>query len=176
MLLDPMCGSGTIPIEGALMKRNIPPGKFRENKYGFKFIDIFGYELLDKIKKEIVENKNIYKIIGLDKNQKYLDGAKDNAKNAEVLDTIEFICGDATKLHEKFNESDVIIANPPYGIRIGSKRSVKKLYDEFLSSAKEIMHGSSRLIVITAEDKMFKDAIAKITLRLRRSSMSCLVV
>ena len=161
VLLDPMCGSGTIPIEGALMKRSIPPGKFREEKYGFKFVDIFGYELLDKIKKGTVENKNIYKIIGLDKNQKYLDGAKDNAKNAQVLDTIEFIHGDATKLHERFGSIDVIIANPPYGIRMGSKRAVKKLYNEFLSSAKNIMHGSSRLIVITAEDKLFKEAIAK---------------
>ncbi len=161
VLLDPMCGSGTIPIEGALMKRNIPIGKFRENKYGFKFIDIFGYELLDKIKKEIAENKNIYKIIGLDRNQKYLDGAKENAKNAEVLDTINFICGDATKLHERFDSVDVIIANPPYGIRMGNKRVVKKLYNEFLSSVKKIMHGSSRLIVITAEDRMFRDAIIK---------------
>ncbi|AIJ06193.1 RNA methylase [Methanocaldococcus bathoardescens] len=161
ILLDPMCGSGTIPIEGALIKRNIPPGKFREEKYGFKFIDIFGYELLNKTKKEIAENKNNYKIIGLDKNQKYLDGAKENAKNAEVLDTIDFICGDATKLHERFDSVDVIIANPPYGIRMGSKRAVKKLYNEFLSSVKKVMHGSSRLIVITAEEKMFKDAVIK---------------
>ncbi|ACV24800.1 tRNA (guanine(6)-N2)-methyltransferase [Methanocaldococcus fervens] len=167
LFLDPMCGSGTIPIEGALIKRNVPPGKFREKKCGFKFVDIFGYELLNKIKEDIVENKNKYNIIGLDRNQKYLDGAEENAKNAEVLDTIKFIHGDATKLHEVFDSVDVIVVNPPYGIRMGSKRAVKKLYNEFLSSAKKIMHGSSRLIAITAEDKMFKEAIIKNNLEIK---------
>ncbi|WP_456372742.1 tRNA (guanine(6)-N2)-methyltransferase [Methanocaldococcus sp.] len=167
ILLDPMCGSGTILIEGALIKRNIPPGKFREKKYGFIFVNMFGEDLLNEVKKEVVENRNNYNIIGLDKNQKYLEGAKENAKSAGVLDTIKFICGDATKLQDLFDSVDVIIVNPPYGIRMGSKRMVKKLYNEFLMSAKNIMHGNSRLIVITGEDRLFKEAVIKSNLEIK---------
>ncbi|WP_456416944.1 tRNA (guanine(6)-N2)-methyltransferase [Methanocaldococcus sp.] len=167
ILLDPMCGSGTIPIEGALIKRNIPPGKFREKKYGFIFVNMFGEELLNEVKKEVVEKENYYNIIGLDKNQKYLEGAKENAKSAGVLDTIKFVCGDATKLQDLFDSVDVIIVNPPYGIRMGSKRMVKKLYNEFLMSAKNIMDGNSRLIVITGEDRLFKEAVIKSNLEIK---------
>ncbi|NPA63110.1 MAG: class I SAM-dependent RNA methyltransferase [Methanococci archaeon] len=160
-LLDPMCGSGTIPIEGALIKRNIPPGKFREKKYGFKFVNIFGYDLLEEIKKDILENERLYNIYGIDKNEKYILGAVENARSAGVLNTLTLSVGDATKMEENFKDIDVIIANPPYGIRMGSKRGVKKLYEKFLLSAKKIMHDSSRMVVITAEDKLFREAVVK---------------
>ncbi|ENN96316.1 RNA methylase [Methanocaldococcus villosus KIN24-T80] len=160
-LLDPMCGSGTIPIEGALIKRNIPIGKFRERRYGFSFVKIFGHELLDKIKNCYNENYRSYKIVGMDINSEYLEGAKKNAINANVIDTVKFLNGSAEELDKFFNSLDVIVTNPPYGIRMGKKRLIGKLYNNFLSSAKNLMHGDSRIVVITAESKLFKDAVIK---------------
>ncbi|WP_423793184.1 tRNA (guanine(6)-N2)-methyltransferase [Methanocaldococcus indicus] len=165
-LLDVMCGSGTIPIEAALLKRNIPPGIFREKKYSFQFLKLFGYNLLNKIKENISMNNNIYNIYGFDKNPKFIDGAKENANNANVLDTINFDVGDAEHFNMKF---DIIITNPPYGIRMGRKKYIKKLYENFLSSAKKNMHGDARIIVITAETKLFKDAIYKNNLEIKKN-------
>ncbi len=162
-LLDCMCGSGTIPIEGALIKRNIPPGVFRLKKYGYQFLKLYGDEILNKIK--VNQNNNIYNIVGIDKNKKYLLGARQNALNAaNILETITFKEGDAENLREDF---DVLIVNPPYGIRMGRKGYIKKLYTNFLKSAKENMHGDSRIIVITAEIKFMEEAIYKNNLEIK---------
>ncbi|AEF95679.1 tRNA (guanine(6)-N2)-methyltransferase [Methanotorris igneus] len=158
ILLDPMCGSGTILVEAAMIKRNIPPGKFRDD---FAFIKIFGREALDEIKSQIVENKKMLKLYGVEKFKKHISGAVKNAENVGVVDTIKFIEGDATEL-EKIDYLkdgvDVVITNPPYGIRIGGKKMVRNLYNNFLNSLKKITHDDSRIIIITAEDKILRNA------------------
>ncbi|WP_457612120.1 tRNA (guanine(6)-N2)-methyltransferase [Methanocaldococcus sp.] len=166
-LIDPMCGSATIPIEGALIKRNIPPGIFREKKYSYQFLKIYGNKILEEVKEEISINNNIYPIYGVDKNKKYLEGAKKNLESAKVDDTVNLILGDATKINSIFNNIDLMVVNPPYGIRMGRKRLIKKLYDNFLRSSKEIMDGESRIICITAETKLFEEAISKNNLKVK---------
>ncbi|EHP86137.1 rRNA (guanine-N(2)-)-methyltransferase [Methanotorris formicicus Mc-S-70] len=156
ILLDPMCGSGTILIEGAMIKRNIPPGKFRDD---FAFIKLFGRDILEGIKSQIVENEKILKLYGIEKFKKHIEGAVKNAENVGVADTINFIEGDATELEKiGLKEVDVVITNPPYGIRIGGKRMVRNLYNNFLNSLKKIAYNQSRIVIITAEDKILRNA------------------
>ena len=149
VLFDPMTGSGTIPIEAALMGRNIAIGKNRE----FAYFKIFG-----RILPESREKDTIMHIYGMEKFRKHIEGAKENAKAAGVNDTIKFFQGDATKFHDM--EVDVIVANPPYGLRIGSKKMIEKLYGAFLSNAINILGSNGRLVVITASyNEMRKEAM-----------------
>ncbi len=145
-LIDPMCGSGTIPIEAALIGRNIPTGKNREFAY-FKLIgrEIPNYE----------ENNDVMELYGVEKFKKHVIGAIKNAENAGVLDTIEFKVGDATKLNGVY---DCIVTNPPYGLRIASKKMIRELYIKFLKSAKDCIHDKSKIVIITAEDKLLRTA------------------
>lgn len=138
-LFDPMCGGGTIPIEAALKERNIPIGKNREFAY---------FKLYGKILPYIEENREFMEIYGMDKFKKHVNGAIRNAESAGVKDTINFFQGDATL---KKLEADIIITNPPYGLRIGSKRILKDLYSKFVENL-----FADKIVVITAEYKIFE--------------------
>jgi len=154
-LLDPMCGSGTILIEAAMMARNIPQGKNRN----FAFVNIFGEEMLKEVKNSVVENNSMVELYGVEKFRKHIEGAIKNAESAGVADTITFLEGDATKLEEAIKDSiDVVVTNPPYGLRIGRKGIIEELYNGFLRSLKNITHDKSRIVIITAEDKIMRDA------------------
>ncbi|ALU11888.1 rRNA (guanine-N2)-methyltransferase [Ignicoccus islandicus DSM 13165] len=111
VLVDPMCGSGTIAIEAT------------------KFL--------------------IPKIYCFDIKKKYVEIAKANAKAAMVEDLIEFDAWDATKLHERVTDVDLIAVNPPYGIRMGSPRKVLKLYEDFSRSSYQALGRNGKLVMIT---------------------------
>jgi len=154
-LLDPMCGSGTILIEAAMMCRNIPPQKFRKEK--FLFVNIYGSDLLNDIRESIEENNDKATIIGIEKFRKHIRGARMNANAAGVGDTVEFIQGDATRLC--LDEVDIIVTNPPYGLRIARKGIIEELYDGFLRSAKDVV--MDKIVIITAEDKILRNKALK---------------
>ncbi len=148
-LVDPMCGSGTIPIETALIGRNIPPNKNRV----FAYFKLYGEKIV--YTKEIKKDLELY---GVEKFKKHLDGAKKNAENAGVNDTIKFELSDATELKGDY---DCIVTNPPYGLRIARKSVIRRLYEKFCISAKNCMHNESKLVVITAEYKTMENAAKK---------------
>ena len=153
ILLDPMCGSGTILIESAMMCRNIPPQKFRVD---FQFTKIWGYDLLDEVREEVFENKMDLNLIGIEKFRKHLIGAKLNSERAGVSDTIDYIQGDATRLCLK--RADIVVTNPPYGLRIAKKKIIEDLYEGFLESASSV----DKIVIITAEYKILKEKAEKI--------------
>ncbi len=147
-LLDPLCGSGTILIEAAMKGKSIPPGKNRE----FAFEKIFG-----KKKIKFKEYERTLNLTGIEKFKKHLEGAKQNAENAEVKECIKFFHGEIEKI--KLNqEFSCIITNPPYGIRIGKKGTIPKLYENLLEKAKEWLskEEKARLVIITSEDSLLK--------------------
>ncbi len=152
-LIDPMCGSGTIPIEAALMGRNIP------NKRDF------AYQRLCSSESDLAKDagKREMELYGVEKFRKHLEGAIRNAENAGVADTITFSQGDATKMEGIY---DVIITNPPYGLRIWKKGMIRKLYEKFAVAARKCMQEESRLVVITTEHKIFGESVAKVGLSL----------
>ena len=149
VLADPMCGSGTILIESAMMCRNIPPQKLRES---FQFVKIWGADILEEVKREVVEKRIDLSLVGVERFRKHLRGAKINSEVAGVANTIDYIQGDATRLCLK--GADVIVTNPPYGLRIARKGLIEELYGGFLKSAKDIV---DRIVVITAEHRIMKE-------------------
>ncbi|RLF66221.1 MAG: hypothetical protein DRN30_02515 [Thermoplasmata archaeon] len=153
-LVDPMCGSGTILIEAALMARNIPPGYFRPyyQFYRFKFFDRSFFE---EIKRTF--NKRIHwdlriPLYGIELYKNHLYGAISNATMAKVIDTISFLLGDARKLCQflKF-DVDYVVTNPPYGLKIASKRTVYELYERFVTELDKCLSGAT-IVVMTAEE------------------------
>ncbi len=155
MLVDPMCGSGTIPIEAALIALNVPPGKNRDFAF-FKLCDTQTPEEFE-VSSE-VESKGRFEIHGVEKFRKHVEGAMENAKSAGVSDFVKIRVGDATRLEGVY---DCIVTNPPYGLRIARKGLIKKLYDGLCGAMKRCMHENSRAVVITAEHRLMKESAEK---------------
>ncbi len=119
-LLDPMCGSGTIPIEAAMIAMNIPAG-INRTKFGFENWKDFDSELFDKIKEisinKIIELQQGIKIIGYDKAPSAVEKAKQNILNAGLEDFIQIKQADFFKTI-KPEKSTILIFNPPYNERL----------------------------------------------------------
>ncbi len=124
-ILDPFCGSGTIPIEVA---------------------QIFG---------------NKVKIYASDIMEYWINGAKENAKNAGVENLIEFKVANANNIHKHYViKFDRIITNPPYGVKI-EKEDLKWLYRNFMENVYQILEDNAKLVIITTRANSFRDLIMK---------------
>ncbi|NJE46109.1 class I SAM-dependent RNA methyltransferase [Thermococcus sp. GR7] len=99
------------------------------------------------------------KIIGLEKYRKHLRGAEMNALAAGVYDRIDFILGDATKLSEYVESVDFAVSNLPYGLKIGRKSMIPKLYMEFFAELAKVLE--KRGVFITTEKRAIEKAIGE---------------
>ncbi|MEW5859049.1 MAG: THUMP domain-containing protein [Cyanobacteriota bacterium] len=127
--LDPLCGSGTLPLEAALKGLNIAPGLFRENFGFFSWLD-FDEALWEEIWAE-AENSEISDlkapIWGSDKDPDILNQARTNAQRCGIEDKVTFTQTELSQL-EAPADSGVLICNPPYGERLGDERELGELY------------------------------------------------
>ena len=126
-LWDPFCGSGTIPIEAALIARNKAPGMYRRFAgEAFAWVDpkVWGEVRAEAKDREFKGN---YRILGSDNDPKCVSLSMANAKKAGVGDLIEFRDGDATKMSMP-TDSGILICNPPYGQRMLEQQSAQRLY------------------------------------------------
>lgn len=126
-LWDPFCGSGTIPIEAALIARNQAPGMYRRfSSEAFAWVDpkIWG-EVRGEFREK--EFKGNYRILGSDNDPKCVSLAMANARKAGVDKLITFQDGDATKMSLP-TDSGILICNPPYGQRMLEQQSAQRLY------------------------------------------------
>ena len=133
VLLDPLCGAGTIPIEAALIARNIAPGLSR--KFAAEAWENFPTHLWQKEKTEAkkqIDYDTPLRIYGYDYSPETLEVAKINADEAGVLEDIIFECRDFFTLKGQLPwEYGVIITNPPYGERIDKDDDTIRLYKHF---------------------------------------------
>lgn len=128
--LDPMCGSGTIPIEAALMARNIAPGFNRDfSCEKWEWVD---NEMVSTIRDEADSKADYDKeidIMASDVDGNLIDAAKVNAQEVGLLHDIQF-----KQLAVQDFKTDkingVVVSNPPYGERLSDKASVIKLYKD----------------------------------------------
>ena len=118
-LIDPMCGSGTIPIEAALIARNIAPGVFRKGFAFEKWVD-FDSEMFDEIYNDDSQEREFtHKIYGYDNNPKANEIATHNIKAAGVSKDVTLKLQPFQQF-EQPQEKSIIVMNPPYGERIST--------------------------------------------------------
>ena len=127
---DPFCGSGTIPIEAALIAKNRAPGLYRRfAAMSWKNLDAAIWDL-ERDRARSLEYNGNYNIVGSDIDGHALELARENARRAGVLDIIRFEKADARQFDRK-TERGVIVTNPPYGQRIMEQKEAEELYRDF---------------------------------------------
>lgn len=128
--LDPFCGSGTIPIEAALIGQNIAPGFNREFvSEGWGWIPEKVWEDARNEAEDLANYDQILDISGSDIDHRMVTIAKDNAFEAGLGDLIQFKQMQVRDITSR-KEYGVIVGNPPYGERIGEKGAVEHMYKE----------------------------------------------
>jgi putative N6-adenine-specific DNA methylase len=141
-LVDPMCGSGTLLIEAAMMVKNLTPGLMRK-KFSLQKFANFNPELWDKVVTEAmsreVETSPIH-FYGFDRDAKVVKMAERNAARAGVEDLITFAVG-AVDLLDRPCETGMMILNPPYGERLGVDEQLKDVYRDLAYILKRKFQG-----------------------------------
>lgn len=117
--MDPMCGSGTILAEAAMIACNIPPNLMRK-EFAFERWQDWDVDLFEKIEDSLLNRTRDfhYRIIGYDKSPSAVAKAKENIKNAQLEDFIEVRHEDFFKTQKAGNEKLHMVFNPPYGERL----------------------------------------------------------
>ena len=128
-LWDPFCGSGTIPIEAALIAKNRAPGLNRS--FAAQNYPWMPKEAWEQAKQEArdLEFDGKYRIMGSDNDPTCVSLAFANARKAGVSDCVTFKDGDAIKMSLPA-DSGILISNPPYGERMMERSSAQRLYRE----------------------------------------------
>ncbi|WAM34624.1 THUMP domain-containing class I SAM-dependent RNA methyltransferase [Caldicellulosiruptor morganii] len=153
VLWDPFCGSGTIPIEAAMVAKNVAPGlnrTFLAEQNGFVSQDLWNKARLEAI--ERIDYRARFEILASDIDQNAIQIAKENAKNAGLKADIKFFKADARKI-KRPAEKGIIITNPPYGERIGNK-DIFNLYRDFGECLKDFKNW--RFFILSGYEKFEK--------------------
>jgi 23S rRNA (guanine2445-N2)-methyltransferase / 23S rRNA (guanine2069-N7)-methyltransferase len=157
-MLDPMCGSGTLLIEAAMMAANMAPGVNRK-KWGFESLEDFEPELWAEIKSEasVQARRGVKKVdakfFGFDNDARVIKTARDNARRAGVDSLIEFAEGDAAKVKRPAGfENGVVVSNPPYGERLGTHPGLIALYTAFGAQLKAEFGGCQASIFSSSDE------------------------
>lgn len=156
--LDPMCGSGTLVIEAAMMAANMAPGVKRK-AWGFEVLQDFDAELWAEIKAEATVqarrgvNKIDIKFYGFDNDERVIKTARDNARRAGVEEFVSFEIGDAAlvKRPEGFGNG-AVVCNPPYGERLGTHPGLIALYTAFGAQLKSQFGGCQASIFSSSDE------------------------
>ena len=124
---DPFCGSGTIPIEAAMIAKNRAPGLKR--RFAAEAFPWMEEAVWQQVRQEAQDREfhGKYRILGSDNDPKCISLSMANARKAGVSECIEFRDGDATKMSLPA-DSGIIICNPPYGQRMMEQQSAQRLY------------------------------------------------
>ncbi len=158
LLVDPFCGSGTIPIEAAMIGRNIAPGLSRN--FASEDWEAIPQKLWKEERKAAFEGMDYerdVRIFGADIDAKAVAAARENAEEAGVADCIDFRVQPVSKLVAS-EKHGIIIANPPYGERIGEKDQIRKIYGDLKRYMSVNPTWSLYLITSDKEfEKLFRD-------------------
>jgi putative N6-adenine-specific DNA methylase len=129
-LIDPFCGSGTIPIEAALIAKNHPPGLYRD--FAFENWPEFNQSYWQNMRREYIQNfvDVTTRIQGSDRNIGSIENARKNAEKAGVNRFIEWKNQSISDV-KPYGQPGWIITNPPYGLRISSNKDIRNLYAQF---------------------------------------------
>ncbi|MBO4250247.1 MAG: RNA methyltransferase, partial [Paludibacteraceae bacterium] len=162
---DPMCGSGTIPIEAALIARNIAPGVFRK-EFGFERWPDFDAELWNDIYNDDSQERAFsHHIYGSDASFFAIQQAAKNVKSAGVQKEVvlrQIRMEEITNLQSPItndkspitNTSPLVMLNPPYGERLASNKDMEELYGKIGSALKHQFTGATAWIISSNDAAM----------------------
>jgi putative N6-adenine-specific DNA methylase len=152
-LTDPMCGSGTIPVEAGLIACKIPPGKFRQF-YGFQRWNDFDEDLFEKIKLDCNSKIRLspVKIFGSDISEQTLHYAKTNVARAGLSDIISLEQSDFKDLKSIDNHGFVFL-NPPYGQRL-QPEEIDDLYSTIGTTLKHNFAGTTAWLITSNKESL----------------------
>lgn len=149
--VDPTCGSGTIPIEAALIARNIAPGLLRS--FAIEEMDWFDKSLSDELRDkadELADYDCELEIYGFDIDQNMVDIAIENAKHAGLSKDIKF-----KQLAVKDWKTDitegVLVSNPPYGQRLGEVDAARTIYQQMGAIYQQLPYWSKYILTSDLE-------------------------
>ena len=140
-MVDPMCGSGTIPIEAALLARRVPPGMARRFAFmrwpGF---DQSAWEQLVRQARERMLQRAPVPILGSDRDAGAVAASAANAERAGVAGDIQWRRAAISAMAPPPGRG-WIITNPPYGVRVGERRELRDLYAQLGNVARRCCPG-----------------------------------
>ena len=144
---DPMCGSGTLLIEAALIARNIAPGVFRKS-FAFEKWKDFDADLWSEIYNDDSQEREFtHRIYGSDASFYAIQQAGKNIKSAGVQKDIELKQIRIEELKELQASGALVMINPPYGERLKSNKEMEDLYGAIGSTLKHQFTGASAWII-----------------------------
>ncbi len=152
ILVDPFCGSGTFPIEAAMIAANIAPGMKRHfiSEQWDNLIEKSLWEDCFAEAKDLVNPDVTVDIQGYDIDGEIIKAARDNARRASVDHLIHFQQREVADLHHP-KKYGFILTNPPYGERLEEKEALPKLYRE-IGTAWERLDAWSMFLISGYED------------------------
>ncbi|TXH03821.1 MAG: bifunctional 23S rRNA (guanine(2069)-N(7))-methyltransferase RlmK/23S rRNA (guanine(2445)-N(2))-methyltransferase RlmL [Nevskiaceae bacterium] len=145
-LLDPMCGSGTLVIEAAMMAADIAPGLAR-TRWGFEHWLDHVPKAWGELRAEAIARKSaglahdLPPMAGQDLEHAALKAARSNAERAGFSQRIAWRLGDATEARPFGERPGLVVVNPPYGERLGAEAEIIKLYSLFGATLKRHFRG-----------------------------------
>ena len=151
---DPMCGSGTLLIEAALMARNIAPGVFRK-EFAFEHWPDFDADLWNDIYNDDSHEREFeHRIYGSDASFYAIQQATKNVKSAGVQKDIELKQVRLEELKELKAEGGLVMMNPPYGERLKSNKEMEDLYGAIGTALKHQFTGATAWIISSNAEAM----------------------
>lgn len=158
---DPMCGSGTLLIEAALIARNIAPGVFRQS-FAFEKWPDFDAELWNEIYNDDSHERDFeHKIYGSDASFYAIQQAMKNVKAAGLAKDIELrqirieeIKSITNNQSPITNSSPLVMLNPPYGERLASNKDMEELYGKIGTALKHQFAGATAWIISSNNEAM----------------------
>lgn len=150
-LLDPMCGSGTFPIEAAEIAGNLMAG--RDRSFAFEKLVSYDAAVVQKMKDTWFTREPQPHFYGSDREKQVVAHAKDNARRAGVDAACHFSVQPLSKLTRPDGPAGLVIVNPPYGTRIGNKKELFALYQNFGDVMRERFSGW-RVGMVTTESSL----------------------
>ncbi|NEQ67246.1 MAG: RNA methyltransferase, partial [Symploca sp. SIO2D2] len=145
---DPLCGSGTLPLEASLKALNIAPGLFR-NHFGFEgwldFDSKCWEQLLQEAKNSQIAELKV-PILGSDRNLDIIKQARINAENCGVAQQVSFTQTELSQV-EAPTDSGIILCNPPYGERVGNANQLGDFYKQLGDIFKQRFKGWTAFVL-----------------------------
>ena len=153
---DPMCGSGTLLIEAALIARNIAPGIYRKG-FAFEKWASFDADLFEDVYNDDSRERDFHhKIYGSDAGFYAVQTAQKNIQSANLQRDIEVkqIRIEELRLADKNTDGALVMMNPPYGERLSQDKNVLRLYQDMGTALKHQFNGATAWIISSNEDAL----------------------